>query len=700
MQDRIQIDLHPDALYDRPYEKTDLDISGFRKMSFAKPKISKASNSLEIQSPSARLRISSPAEGILRLQAIPENKPISLPVTEQLGLVNVPKTKSSIKAKSSDGKISFETPCFKGNLDTSSGEIEIRDGKGKKFIQSLDGGLRFSKEPAEYSGHRQFASFKLEDEKIFGFGGRIMPPCRNGSTVDIFTMKVGIVSGDYGGCPIPFFISSKGYGIFYNNPWPHVYFDMGKTDPRKWFFHAPGGDCDIFIIAGPSFKEILKRYTSLTGRPPLPEKWWFGFWCSSLTFETARQAVDTMKRLHREKYPCDAIVLDGPWRGGPDFVKSYCMGKEYISRDFDWHDEFGDGVGMIRDLRKMGCRTILHVNSRNFAPETTAKGVAKGYLRQVGSEVVVNVGNRKAEKYYESLMKPRIDDGVALWWTDHADRVSGKLENGLPSRNLFGVLWNRLIYRIMEKHGKGRCPCLTRGSGIGGQRYGLPWPGDTRVGVDAFKDDIWFCINAGLAGFAYTSADLAGFTLRTENYSTYPNEKAKLKEALNDENICRRLCQSIILLPIPRIHNNWATVAKFPWRCSAKARKLYRESLNFRYRLLPYIFKCAVQSSRTGEPILRPMAYHHPDDQRCLDCDDQLFIGEDIIAAPVFEEGVTSRKVYLPAGKWRDWWTSKVYAGPVEIKVDAPLYELSGLPLFVKESKHSKIKSLFLAKNH
>ncbi|OGV36671.1 MAG: hypothetical protein A2X48_16880 [Lentisphaerae bacterium GWF2_49_21] len=686
MNRNIEIMLHPDALYDQPYQKSALDVSQFSRLSFDSGfKTSQMPNGIEIRTTSARIRISSPADGILRIQAVPENKEIPVPVTEELGLVEVPSRKSGFKCKKSGRKIEFGTSKMSGSLDTATGNLEISDANGKQLLKSLDGGLRFSKVPAEYSGYRQMASFSLEDEKIFGFGGRIMPPCRNGTSVDIFTMKVGIVSGDYGGCPVPFYISSKGYGFFLNNPWPHVYFDMGKTDPRKWFYHAPGGDCDIFIFAGPSFREIIGRYTMLTGRPPSPEKWWFGFWCSSLTFKTAAEVIENAERLRKEKYPCEAIVLDGPWRGGPDFVKIYSEGKDYISRDFDWHAGFGDGAAMIRKLKKMGFKTILHVNSRNFAPDTAAEGVSKGLLRQEGKEVVVNVGNRKAEKYYESLMMPRISEGLELWWTDHADRVSGELRKGLPSRNLFGVLWNRLVYNIMKKSGRDRRPCLTRGSGIGGQRCGLPWPGDTRVGVDAFKDDIWFCLNAGLAGFAYTSADLAGFTLRTENYSTYPNEKAKLTEALNDENICRRLCQSIILIPIPRIHNNWSTVAKFPWRCSAKARKLYRESLDFRYRLSPYIYHWAVHASRTGEPILRPMAYHHPDDPRCLLCDDQLFIGENIIAAPIFEARVNSRKVYLPKGKWHDWWTGKIYEGPVEIKVETPLYKLSGLPLFVKD---------------
>jgi alpha-glucosidase len=139
-----------------------------------------------------------------------------------------------------------------------------------------------------------------------------------------------------------------------------------------------------------------------------------------------------------------------------------------------------------------------------------------------------------------------------------------------------------------------------------------------------------------------------------------------------------------MFVPVPRIHNNWDIPAKFPWSCSEKAEKLYRKALCFRYQITPYFYHWAVMSSITGEPILRPMVYHNRNNRECQICDDQFYVGENMIFAPVTEEGAISRTVYLPEGIWYSWWTGEKYQGLRKIEVKSPLYELSGLPIFVK----------------
>lgn len=167
-----------------------------------------------------------------------------------------------------------------------------------------------------FHGDAFLAAFRLQAEDLFGMGGRIARPNRRGSTADMFAMKVGLCQGDYGGFPMPFFISTKGYGVFLNNPWPHVYFDLGQTRPDQWWVHGPGGEFDLFVIAGPTFAQIVSRFTELVGRIPLPRRWWLGFWTSALAFASAQEVENVALRLRREGYPCDALVIDGPWRGG------------------------------------------------------------------------------------------------------------------------------------------------------------------------------------------------------------------------------------------------------------------------------------------------------------------------------------------------------------------------------------------------
>lgn len=257
--------------------------------------------------------------------------------------------------------------------------------------------------------------------------------------------------------------------------------------------------------------EIIERYTDITGRVPCCEKSIFGFWCSSIGFEEDREVIDNIERLHCEGYPCDVAVVDGPWRGGKDFLHDYTVLGQYPTNDINWHPDFGDGHRMIQELLKMNVKTSLHLNSRNFLKETYIPTVKKGLLRQQDEEVVVDFKSQEAIDYYKNLLKPRIEEGVWLWWTDHADRVSGLIDEGVPSRNLFGELWNKLIADTMEEKNHKKHISLTRSSGIGGQKYGLPWPGDTQFGIGRFEEDIWFCINAGLAGFSISSCDLGGF---------------------------------------------------------------------------------------------------------------------------------------------------------------------------------------------
>ena len=674
---------HPDALLNAKYEEIPLDSSIYNPLSGKINIAHRHKHGVTLQvGESGIIKLTACAPDIMRVQIQPGlDCDIQPSLTGRFGLVKEDWEGADFSIADND-ELCFSTDAFTALFNKETKDLSIAIGNGEPVISTTDGGIRFSEEEAEYGGHKSFCSFKIGDESFFGFGGRIAQPKRNGTTADIFCIKAGRVSGDYGGFPVPFFISTKGYGVFLNNPWPHVYFDMGCTNNDEWFFHTPGGECDIFVIHGPEMADIVAKYVQITGMAPIPDKWNFGLWCSSLSFETADQVIDVAERLRREKWPCDAVVLDGPWRGGPDFMRAYHKSHEYMSNDIDWHSDFGVGQELVKKLNDMDIKTILHINSRVYKPDTAENGLKNGLLREIGNEVVPRVGNDKAEDYFKSLVTPRVKEGVAGWWTDHADRVSGEISEGIPSRNLFGQMWNRLLVEVMEAEGSPHSLVLTRGSGIGGQRYAIPWPGDTRSGIDAFKDDIWFCLNAGLAGYAFSSVDIGGFTPPSRHENN--NSKEAYDEVFNEPNICRRLCQSFFFVPVPRIHNSSQTIAKVPWNCPEKMQNLYRDFLELRYRFTPYVYSYAFHASRTGEPILRPLVYAYRNDKRTHDIDDEFLFGDWLIVAPIVEADKTSRSVYLPAGKWIHYWTDKVFEGPCDIEIDAPMYELAGLPLFVK----------------
>ncbi len=680
---RLTARLHPDALYDQPYQEVEIDTCAYQPL-IGRPRLLAAEPAGALwRCDNGYLRIDHLVEGMIRVRLASAAEPTSS-LTERLGLACMTPQPGRHRQVTTESTLRFITEELELDIDLAAGDWRLAGADGCLLWRSADGGPRLGDPTPDGAGQRFACTSLLRNERFFGFGARTAAPDRTGATVDIFSVKAGLVSGDYGGFPLPYFFSTAGFGFFLNNPWPHVYFDMGASDPTRWSVHAPGGDCDLIFIAGPTCADVVRRFTAIVGRIPLIPRWMLGYWCSSLKFNAGAQAVADARRMRAEGCPCDVFVFDGPWRGGQAFAALYGGSQQYPSNDMQWHPDFGDGPATIAQLHELGIKTSLHLNSRNFAPDTAAAGVARGLLRQQGDEVVPRVGDPAGEAYYESHLVPRIAEGVDLWWTDHSDRVSGELAPGVPSRNLFGALWNRLLAQIMARQGRPQDLSLSRGGGIGSQRYAIPWPGDTRCGVDALADDLAFMLSGGISGFPLTSIDLAGFAPRGNPRTDYPDQQAVEAEMFDDENICRRLCQPLLFTPVPRMHGNWATPPKWPWHCSAPARRLYREALRFRYRLTPYLYACAIAAARTGAPILRPMVYHHPDDPDAIAATMQFYLGPALLVAPVTQAGRDTWSVYLPQGRWTNWWTDRVYTGPARIEVAAPLRELAGLPLFAR----------------
>ena len=671
--------IHPDALFDSEYVDYILETDDYKVPVLAfKGEYRHEKGVTIITTLGRKIIIENCFENTLRLRITQPGVCVNETVTERLGLIKTDWHVSEYDYKLEDGVIYFSNARLTLVFDMNTSEFEFKTADGKVLVKTKNGGARFSESAADYSGMRSYTEFeRIGDERYSGFGARIYKMDRTGTSADIFSTKGGARVGDYGGFPIPYFISSAGYGLFFNNPWPHVYFDMAKTNENEWFINAPGGDYDIFVFCG-NTSEITKSYTRIVGTNQVPQKWLMGYWCSSLSFEQAQVAIDDMGRMRRENYPCDAIVIDGPWRGGVNFIKDYASGWGYPSDDYNWHPDFGDGVGMIKKLEKDNIKTVLHINACAFKPSTAIPAIAQGLLRQVKTDTVPDVATQHGIDYYKSFLMPRIKDGVTQWWTDHSDRVSGEILPGIPSRNLFGPLWNRVVSDTMAENGVKGHMSLSRGGGIGSQKYALPWAGDTQFGIHRFKEDIWYIINAGMAGFTLCGYDLGGF-MRGNGVKISPDE---MQFEVN--NISRRFCQSIIFCPMPRMHNGENSRAKWPWNCPEETRDLYRDCLQYRYRLIPTVYSYAINGSKNGEPIIRPMFYNNMDKPELYAIDDQFYLGDYILVAPVTEAGVDKREVYLPEGTWVNMWTKERFAGKQTIVCDAPIFKKEGLPMFIK----------------
>jgi alpha-glucosidase len=671
---RSQI-LHPDALFDSPYQAHQLDLSGYRPVEGPWSLAAQDATGVTLVAKTAKLCVEGVGDGAIRLRLNPCGD-ITKSVTESLDLITIPPATSTMSAVKEAGNILITVNGLVLSVACDTGALTLSDASGAILMKTQDG-VRFAQEAGEYSGHRFILDLDVAPgEKFFGCGGRSAKPDRTQSTFDCFAQKVGMHTGDYGGFPIPWFLSSRGHGIFLNNPWPHLYADFAASDANRWWIHAPGGAFDIFVFRGPEWADSVGRFTQVVGRTPIPERWWLGFWVSALGFGTANAVESTVARLRQDGVPLDAVVVDGPWRGGPEFLKKYMSEGEYPTNDINWHPDFGDGPGMVRRLAQQGIRTVLHQNSRAYLAETNARGEKEGFLRRSGREVVPHFANAVGKEFYRQQILPRFAEGVALWWLDHGDRVSGEFAPGIPSRNLFGAVWaHETANHAKNVTGKDQM-VLIRGSGIGSQRHTLPWPGDTRYGLDHAEQDLWFCLSAGLSGFSITSFDLGGFYRAgcTQDHES----------AFDEENICRRLAQALLYVPNARVHGDDSAPPKVPHHCQAAARSLYRRMLCWRYRLLPWFHHWAQIAHKTGAPVLRHLGWHYRKDSGALNCHDQCLLGDNFLVAPVFTRGASSRRVYLPAGHWYNFWTGEHVTGPGDQILPAPLHEPEGLPIFVK----------------
>lgn len=668
---------HPDALMPDARVKVPLDPDDYPSSGPWTLGETRSDGVVLVGQQGGRLAVTVCGDGLIRFQAVPGPQLPDLSVTERLGLIQVPKATGPVHIRQDSERVLIDAGRLHAVIALPTGDVTVQEA-GTVLLSSRNGGFRFATAPGEYSGHRSLICFDLDpQDRFFGGGGRIMRPDRTGLYADHFAVKAGLYSGDYGGFPVPFFLSPRGYGIFYNNPWPHLYCDFGRCQADTWWVHAPGGDCDLFVLPGPEFSDLLHRFTGLVGRLPEPRRWWQGFWGGSLSQSRAEEVLAACRRFRSEGLPIDAMHIDGQWRSGPDFLQRYMEDGAYISNDFDWDPGFGDGPGMVTSMRAMNVRPVLHVNSRPYRKETTERGVVEGWLRRQGHETVARVGDPKAEQRYRELIAGRNAEGIGCWLQDHGDRVSGEVLPGIPSRNLFGALWARATTVTGKSDGDPAQVVFTRGAGIGGQPYCIAWSGDTRIGIDFFEEDLWYLLNAGLAGYPLASCDLGG-------YMFAHRQAAPWNVAFDPDNLARRLCQSLFFMPVPRTQDDARDPPKYPWNCPPPIDRLYAEMLKLRYRMIPYHYSYAVQAARTGEPILRPMIYHYRHDRTSWSIHDQALLGEWLLVAPILRKGAEHRAVWLPAGRWYDFWNDCLHQGPKMVQADAPFDQVQGLPVFVK----------------
>jgi alpha-D-xyloside xylohydrolase len=482
--------------------------------------------------------------------------------------------------------------------------------------------------------------FSLEpDEKIFGCGESFTNFNKRGQRVVLWTDDANGVQNETMYKPIPFYMSSRGYGVFMHTSSP-ITVDFGKYDTSSNKMMIGDDEADLFFFIGEP-KDILNEYTNLTGKASMPPLWSFGLWMSRITYFSEKEGREVAKNLRKYKIPSDVIHFDTGW-----FDVDWRNNYEFASKRFD------DPVKMMADMKKDGFNVCLW-QLPYFTPKNTlfneivdnnlAVKDRKGNLPY--EDAVLDFTNPETVKWYQGKLKHLFDQGVAVFKVDFgeaapADGIYSNGRTGFYEHNLFPLRYNKAVAEVTQRE-KGYTLIWGRSTWAGSQRYPLHWGGDAATTNAAMSATLRGGLSLGLSGFSFWSHDVGGFVTKSP------------------EDLYKRWTPFGMLTSHVRSHGE---PPKEPWLYSEGFLKMYRNADNMRYEMMPYIYAQAKDCSERGLPMMRALFVEFPNDPGSWLVDNQYMFGSDILVAPLFEE-VTERDVYLPPGQWIDYQTKKVYNG-------------------------------------
>ena len=480
---------------------------------------------------------------------------------------------------------------------------------------------------------------------------------------------------------IPFFITLKEkgiYGIFYDNTF-RSYFNFGKENNGYYSFGSDDGNLDYYFIGGSSMPEIVTSYTYLTGRMPLPQKWTLGYHQSRWGYDSEETFRSIAGQLQEHRIPCDAIHFD------IDYMERYKV--------FTWDKtRFTDARTLLADLKTQGIKAVTIIDPGVKVEKDYPmyeEGIAGGYFAKTpqgdtyinavwpGDAVFPDFGRPEVRSWWGEQLHFYTELGVAGVWNDMNEPASfnGPLPDDIvftdedspashaQMHNVYGHNMAKATYEGWKKLTGKRPFVITRACYSGSQKYTTAWTGDNQSLWTHLRMAIPQQCNLGLSGMAFIGTDIGGF-----GADTTPELMA-------------RWVQAGCFSPLFRNHCAKGSMNQEPWLFGEEVLSIYRKYVELRYSLLPYFYDLCRVCEQTGLPIIRPLVLHYENDTNVRNMNDEFLVGESLLIAPVVDQGVTKRLVYLPEGIWYDYWTHEEYQGGQYYPVDAPI---DVCPIFVK----------------
>lgn len=553
-------------------------------------------------------------------------------------------------------------------------------------LTSMDATPMHWEENVKFGGYYVFCAKECHpEESFFGMGDK--PTEFNLRGKRLKNWNTDAYSFAWGQDPlyrtIPFYISVNdgvSHGIFFDNTFKS-HFDFGAEDKTKTSFWADGGELQYYYIHGPHMMDVVKSYHMLTGTHPMPPLWALGYHQCRWSYYPEAKVRKIANGFRENKIPCDSIYLD------IDYMDGY--------RCFTWSKKyFPDPKKMISELAADGFKTVVIIDPGIRVDDNYwvfKEGKENKYFCRRSDDYFMeghvwpgrcqfpDFTNPEVREWWGGLFQELVDVGVAGVWNDMNEpavfgagtfpddvrhQFDGHRGSHRKAHNVYGMQMVRSTYEGLRKIMKNKRPfTITRAGYSGVQRYASAWTGDNVASWEHLKLGNIMCQRLSISGISFCGTDIGGF-------SGEP-----------DGELFTRWIQLGTFSPFMRAHSAGDTKEREPWSFGEPYTSINRKFIELRYKLLPYMYSAFWEHHRYGFPILRPSVMQEQRVTGNYFRQDEFTFGDKLLICPVLGPGQKSRMVYLPGGKWYNYWDNTTVEGGAEVEVLTPL---ETIPLFVK----------------
>lgn len=525
----------------------------------------------------------------------------------------------------------------------------------------------------------EILQFNLDNsEMLFGGGARALGMNRRGNRLALYNRAhYGYETrAELMNFCIPLVLSSKLYAVHFDNgAIGHLDLDSKKNNTLE--YETISGRKTYQVIVGDTWEDLVSNYTDLTGKQPMPARWTLGNFSSRFGYHTQEEVEKTINRFQTDGIPVDAIILDLYWFGK---TVQGTMGN------LDWDkDQFPNPEKMIADLKAKGVKTVLitepfilttsskwqeAADQKVLVTDTSGKPATWDFY--FGNTGVVDIFKPEGNQWFWNVYKRLINQGVGGMWGDLGEpevfpskvlTAAGKADE---VHNIYGHNWAKLIADGYKKDFPNQRPFILMRAGYSGsQRFGMmPWSGDVSRSWGGLQSQMEIALQMGMQGMAYMHSDLGGFA---GDYF--------------DNELYLRWLQYGVFNPIFRPHAQEDVASEVAYKdvhTKAKAKK----AVELRYQLLPYNYTLAFDNNQKGTPLMRPLFFEEPTNEKLFNEKESYFWGNAFLIKPITKVGVTSTEVYFPkSNNWFDFYSGKKYAaGSTETVAVAE----TSIPTFVR----------------